>query len=435
MGGSDTIFALSSGPIPAGVAIVRISGPDARRALRDLTGSDPLPRIAALQTIRDRAGDPIDRAIVLFFPGPKSFTGEDVVEFQLHGSRAVVAKLFTELSQIGGLRHAEAGEFTQRAFVNGRLDLVEAEGLADLIEAETELQRRLALASAGGSVSRGYDSWRDRILHARAMIEAELDFSDEGDVPGSVSEAVLADIRALSEEIERHVAGYRRSEIIRDGFRVVIVGAPNAGKSSLLNALAARDAAIVTAEPGTTRDVIEVPLILGGTKVILADTAGLREPAGTVEAIGIDRSRGAANSADMVLLLEAPDAPFTEELGVDGEILRVANKLDLGYLDGSNVDFQVSALTGEGVGALLDAVGAAACAKVGSSSVLPFKLRHVELLRSCGHALEHALREELPLELRAEELRAAGNDLGRITGKIDAEEVLGAIFSRFCIGK
>lgn len=437
MTGTATIFALSSGRLPAGVAIVRVSGPAARQVLEDVSGSVPVPRSATLRTIRDPLGDAIDRGIVLFFPAPNSFTGEDLGELQLHGGPAVVSKLLSALSEMEGLRHAESGEFTQRAFLNGRLDLVEAEALADLIEAETESQRRLALAAAGGSASRTYDGWRERILHARAMIEAELDFSDEGDVPGSVSEVVWADIRSLRAEIESHVAGYRRAEIIRDGFRVAIVGAPNAGKSSLLNALASRDAAIVADEPGTTRDVVEVPLNLGGMKVIVSDTAGLRAPTGAVEAIGIDRSRGVAKSSDMVLLLEAPDAPFREDLEVNGEVLRVWNKLDLGDPTiRSGSDLRVSALTGEGIETLLEFIGKAAVARTGSSAEpLPFKLRHVEMLRSCGHALERALREELPLELRAEELRIAGDDVGRITGKIDPEEVLGEIFSRFCIGK
>ena len=437
MTGTATIFALSSGRLPAGVAIVRVSGPAARRVVEDLSGSVPAPRRAALRTVHDRLGEMIDEGIVLFFPGPNSFTGEDVGEFQLHGGRAVVSKLLSALSEMEGLRHAEPGEFSQRAFLNGRLDLVEAEALADLIEAETESQRRLALRAAGGSSSRTYDGWRERILHARAMIEAELDFSDEGDVPGSVSEVVWADIRSLLAEIESHVAGYRRAEIIRDGFRVAIVGAPNAGKSSLLNALASRDAAIVADEPGTTRDVVEVPLDLGGMKVIVSDTAGLRAPTGAVEAIGIDRSRGVAKSSDIVLLLEAPDAPFCENLEVNGEVLRVWNKLDLGDPTiRSGSDLRVSALTGEGIETLLEFIGKAAVARTGSSAEpLPFKLRHVEMLRSCGLALEGALREELPLELRAEELRIAGDDVGRITGKIDPEEVLGEIFSRFCIGK
>jgi tRNA modification GTPase len=419
------------------VATVRVSGPGAGNAVEDLTGSDPMPRTAVLLDITDRSGEKIDTGIVLFFRGPNSFTGEDVAEFQVHGGRAVVAKLLETLSEFEGLRQAEAGEFTQRAFLNGRLDLVEAEALADLIEAETESQRRLALAAASGSASRTYENWRERILHARAMMEAELDFSDEGDVPGSASNAVWMDVRSLLSDIERHLASYHRAEIIRDGFRVAIVGAPNAGKSSLLNALAARDAAIVTDEPGTTRDVVEVPLILRGTKVIVSDTAGLRAPAGAIEAIGINRSRGAAKSADMVVLLEARDAPFDEDLEVRGEILRVENKSDLGgHEAASGTGLRVSALTGEGIGALLDLIGDAARARAGSASdPLPFKLRHIELLRSCGRALSRALQADLALELRAEELRIAGDDIGRITGKIGPEQVLGEIFSRFCIGK
>ncbi|TGV76435.1 tRNA uridine-5-carboxymethylaminomethyl(34) synthesis GTPase MnmE, partial [Mesorhizobium sp. M00.F.Ca.ET.149.01.1.1] len=285
MASKDSIVALSSGRLPAGIAVIRISGPKTRFVVETIAG--PIKaRFTTLRTLKAADGSTIDHGLVLFFPGPGSFTGEDVAEFQVHGSRAVAAKMLETITGIEGVRHAEPGEFTKRAFLNGRLDLVETEALADLVNAETEAQRRFALSNAEGAQSELYSSWRRRLIHARAMIEAEIDFADEEEVPGSVSDAVWSDVTAMIDDVGRHIEGFKAAEIIRDGFEVVILGAPNAGKSSLFNALARREAAIVTDEPGTTRDLLEVAMDLNGLKVRIVDTAGLRDAAGKVESIG-----------------------------------------------------------------------------------------------------------------------------------------------------
>lgn len=438
---ADTIFALSSGRPPAGVAVIRLSGPRSRQVLEAIAGDVPPDRQAVLRAFRDATGGVIDRGLALFFAGPASFTGEDCAELHLHGGRAVIDGMLGMLASIRGLRPAEAGEFTRRAFLNGKMDLVEAEALADLIAAETEAQRRFAVASAGGAQSVQYAGWRKRILHARAMIEAELDFADEADVPGSVSGQVWADVAALTGEIEDHVAGFHRAEIIREGFSVVIAGAPNAGKSSLLNALARRDVAIVTDEPGTTRDLVHVALDLDGVKVNVTDTAGLREVAGKVEAIGIERALASMRAADLVVQLEDLSAPVAVTLPeTAGEVLRVGSKADL--LDPRSADradafdLQISAVSGAGMVELVGIIAAKAKEAVGDADTLiPARARHVALLRKAGAYLGDSLAEGSALELRAEALRLAGETFGRIAGTVDVEEVLGVIFSEFCIGK
>lgn len=432
---SSTIFALSSGSVPSGVAVVRLSGPMVRFALETMLGFVPEPRVARLASIKGSSGETLDRGLTLFFAAPASFTGEDIAELHLHGGRAVVAAVMDRLSGLG-LHPAEAGEFTRRAFVNGKLDLTEAEALGDLIDAETESQRRLALTNADGAQRRLYDGWRERILHARAMIEAELDFSDEGDVPGSVASAIWADMAALEREVGAHLDRLHDGEIVRDGYKVVLAGAPNVGKSSLLNRLAGREAAIVTAEPGTTRDVIEVALDLGGVKVRLFDTAGLRNDAGFVERIGIERARLAAEDADLVVLLGDPaskeDAGFT----LRGETLKVRSKADL-ISEVPGEEMRISSVTGEGIDDLLRIVRekAAARARNALDSVVPTRLRHADALKELAAGLREGADARLEPELRAEGLRRAGDALGRITGSIHTEEVLGVIFSRFCIGK
>ncbi len=342
-----------------------------------------------------------------------------------------------------GVRHAEPGEFTRRAFLNGKIDLVETEALADLVNAETEAQRRFAIQNAEGAQSELYLGWRRRLIHARAMIEAEIDFADEDDVPGSVSDTVWSDVRLMIGEIDRHIAGFRSAEIIRDGFEVVILGAPNAGKSSLFNALARRDAAIVTDEPGTTRDLLEVTLDLGGLRVRLTDTAGLRDAPGKVEAIGIEKARAKADRADLLLLLEDILAP--RDIGpvpAAAPLLRVGTKLDL--LDeqavgevSSRYDLVISVLNGTGVEALLAEIGQRAADAAGDvGDVLPSRLRHVELLSDANRHLLRAIDGHATgQELRAEELRLAADRLGRIVGAIDVEDMLDVIFGQFCIGK
>jgi tRNA modification GTPase len=436
----DTIYALSSGSLPSGVAIIRISGPATRRVVESVAGALPQPREAKLATIRDKTGGDIDRGLVLFFPGPASFTGEDCAELHLHGGRAVVAAALEALSAFDGRRAAEAGEFTKHAFLNGKIDLTGAEALSDLIAADTEAQRRFALANSSDAHRRIYETWRGRLIHARAMIEAELDFADEADVPGSVSSIVWSDMRALHEEITRHSAGYRDAEIIRSGFKIVILGAPNAGKSSLLNALARRDVAIVTEEPGTTRDVLEVAMDIGGMKVLLADTAGIREAAGRVEQIGIERTLMRAEEADLVLLLEDVAAPQpVTYVPLDRPVLRIGNKSDLlpRHEAESIYDCLISARTGEGLDGLLQVVKDLMSDHIlPSGEVLPFRERHVALLNEAAEALDRAINSDAEgLELRAEWLRIASDALGRIHGAIDVEDLLDTIFSTFCIGK
>ena len=434
----DTIFALSSGALPSGVAIIRISGSATREVLQQMTSGVPKARHAVLSNIKGQDGAVLDRGLCLFFPGPASFTGEDCAELHLHGGRAVVAAVLDQLAGFPRLRMADAGEFTKRAFLNGKMDLTGAEALSDLIAAETEAQRRFALANSSETHRRLYGSWRRRLIHARAMIEAELDFADESDVAGSVAEAVWQDISNLSREISDHASSYKSAEIIRDGFQVVILGAPNAGKSSLLNALAKRDVAIVTDEPGTTRDILEVSLDIAGMKIVLADTAGIREAGGRVEALGIERSIARAREADLILLLEDVTNPSPVQGLPERPILRLGNKADLASGTKTlNYDCLISAKTGQGLDELLELIQRASAGYLDrASDVLPFRARHVALLNEAVYALQAAAQaEEQGLELSAESLRAASDALGRITGEIDVEDLLDTIFSTFCIGK
>lgn len=435
---SDTIYALSSGNLPAGVAVVRISGPKAFDLARLLIGEIPSPRYAALRPIRRRNGQIIDTGLVLAFPSPNSFTGEDSLELQVHGSKAVVAALFDELSSEPGCRLAEAGEFSRRAFENGKLDLVEIEGLADLVVAETEMQRRLAVEHTNGHLSALYESWREKLVRARALIEAELDFADEEDIPGGVSAQIWPELSDLEAEITSHLAGQGRGEIVRDGFKVVIAGPPNAGKSSLLNALAEREVAIVTEVAGTTRDIVHCDLNLGGYFVRLYDTAGIRETEDVVEREGIRRAMALKETADLVLLLNEGDQPlmFTNIESVP--VRYVATKIDKRHdlRIGEPYDIGISTKTGVGLDALRDLLVDEIEKKGGGGFVVPSRRRHAEHLRRCADALATSLENrDLPLEVRAEFLREASDELGRLTGRIDSETLLGAIFSEFCVGK
>ncbi len=434
----ETIFALSSGAPPAGVAVIRISGPGVRFGLETILGGVPPARQATLRTLADSNGAAIDRGLVLFFPGPASFTGEDVAELQLHGGRAVIAAALDRLAALPGFRPADAGEFTRRAFSNGKHDLTEVEGLADLIAAETEVQRRQALAVAGGGLSRLLDGWRDRLLQARAMIEAELDFSDEEDVPDAVGSAAFSGVDRIVGEMESLLATSGFAERVRDGFEVVLVGAPNVGKSSLLNALAQREAAIVTAEPGTTRDLIEVHLDIGGHPVTLIDTAGLRETANLVEQEGIARGRRRGAAADLVLLLDdggVPKPPAPE----GRDVLTVRTKLDLigpdatgGAAPSSCV--AVSAVTGAGLDVLRSEIARKLGLGLPRPSVLLTRERQRAGMAQALDALRAAMAAAVP-EVAAEQLRSAAESLGRVTGRTDVEDLLGVIFSSFCIGK
>ena len=434
---SETIFALSSGRGPAGVAVVRVSGNRAGAAVSQLTGQPlPAPRVAALRALRDpETGETIDQSLILWFPAPASFTGEDVAEFHVHGGPAVVSGVLTALGRQEGLRPAEPGEFTRRAFLAGKMDLTQVEGLADLINAETEAQRRQALRQMQGVLTDLYEGWRTRLIRALAYVEADIDFSDEDDVPEHVSAQVRGSIESLSAEISQHLADGSRGERLRDGLSVAIIGKPNAGKSSLLNALAKRDVAIVSNIAGTTRDIIEVHLNLGGYPVTLIDTAGLRETDDPVEAIGVARARARAEAADLRLHL----TPFGEEPALaDENTLAVVTKVDLvdgactGVQDGR---FHISVMSGAGLGDLVAHLADwAGKALSGGESVLLTRERHRHALENCRAHLQAALVQP-DLVLMAEDMRLAARALGRITGRVDVEDLLDVIFRDFCIGK
>jgi len=434
----DTIYALSSGAAPSGVAVIRISGGDARIALEAMCGGLPEPRTANLRRIRDQDGNVIDKGIVIVFPSPNSFTGEDCAELQLHGGRAVVNAVLTRLAHLG-LRTAEAGEFSRRAFENGKMDLVEIEGLADLIAAETEMQRRLAIEQSDGRLSALYQGWMRQLTRARALIEAALDFPDEDDIPGDVSDSVWEQVSGLADDIRDHLVQQKSAEIIRDGFKVVIAGRPNAGKSSLLNALARRDAAIVTALPGTTRDIISVDMNIGGFLVTLTDTAGLRETADIIEAEGIRRTHRSLRQADLVLLLrDIHDTGPDEEIDVQAAIERAVTKVDLaGDVPAVSAATAISTLTGEGIDSLTKRILTHvehATSMPGGATVV--RERQAALLREALEILEKSVGDHaLDVEVRSEYLRQAAHILGKLTGFVDVEELLGVIFSEFCIGK
>ncbi len=439
---SETIFALSSGPPPSGVAVIRISGREARSSLQSLVGTLPQPRRATLAVIGTGA-DAIDRGLVLFFPAPESFTGEDVAELHVHGGRAVIAAILSRLSELPGLRPAEPGEFTRRAFVNRKLDLTEAEGLSDLVAAETEAQRRQAVRVAFGGLRQQAEEWRQRLVRARAWVEAELDFADEADVPDRAAARGMEDVTGIAREIRSLLDDQHRGERIRDGVEIVVMGPPNAGKSSLINALARRDVAIVTPEPGTTRDLVEVRLDLAGFPVTLIDTAGLRETDGLIEREGIRRARARAAEADLILWLadlESPDGSAPVVSGVP--VLRIGTKRDLvrdyaGPIGpGGRFDLSISVKDGTGLDGLLDHLRQFVLKELQPrESDLIVRARQRTALSACAEALEAAMTASHPTEIRAEELRRAGDALGRLAGRIDVEDVLDAVFREFCIGK
>ncbi|PSJ42240.1 tRNA uridine-5-carboxymethylaminomethyl(34) synthesis GTPase MnmE [Allosphingosinicella deserti] len=425
---ADTIFALSSGAPPAAIAIVRISGPRADAALAELAGSLPPPRHAQLATLR-RAGEVLDRAVVIRFPGPGSVTGEDLVELHLHGGRAIVAVVLEALAELDGFRPAVAGEFTRRAFDNGRVDLPEAEGLADLLSAETQSQRRAAQALAGGALSRQIEIWQQTLLGLSARLEASLDFSDEGEVGDDLPPRWIEEVAAFAAELDAYLA--RPSvERLRDGVRVVIAGPPNAGKSSLLNWLVGRQAAIVAAIAGTTRDLVEAPTSIAGTPFLLVDTAGLRESDDEVEAIGVGRALDSIAAADVVLWLgAAEDCPHPERAII------VQSKIDLGLGEPSpRAAIGVSAETGEGMSALIDLlISRARCLLPGNGEVALNERHRSELVRVRAQ-LQEVIGTADHL-IAAESLRQARVALDAITGRSGVENMLDALFGRFCIGK
>jgi tRNA modification GTPase len=444
----ETIFALASGKGRAGIAVIRISGPAAAHTLGQLSAEKlPKPRCARLISLSaPGSGELLDKAIVLWFPGPDSFTGEDVVELHAHGGPAVLKELYGALGALPGVRPAEAGEFSRRAFENGKLDLTMAEGLNDLIWAETVAQKRLAQRQLEGALSEKYEDWRGRLLRLLAHAEAAIDFSDE-DLPEGFEKAITPELVALKEEINRHLEDRRIGERIRSGFRIVILGAPNVGKSSLLNALAKEEAAIVSAEAGTTRDVIELRIDLGGYAASLADTAGLRESENFIEQEGVRRALDRAREADLKLLLvdaqawpEIPDDIQTE-IGDNSWLL--VNKCDLGEVDlgksplGGLRTFGVSAKTGDGLHQVLSALEAEVVERLGGLEAMPLtRLRHRQALEETTKALERVLMADHgDPGLIAEDIRLAARALGRVTGRIDVEDVLNVVFADFCIGK
>lgn len=442
MSGGDTIFALASGAGRAAIAVLRISGPETRGVLATLAGGVPAPRMASLRRLRDpRDGDLLDEALVLWFPGPRSFTGEDSAELHLHGGRAVVAGVAEALVATGA-RPAEPGEFTRRAFVNGRLDLTAAEGIADLIEAETAAQRRQALRQAGGALGRTYAGWAERLARLLARQEAFIEFEEE-DLPEDLDAQVATEAAALRAEIAAHLAAGTRSERLREGLCFAILGAPNVGKSSLLNALAGREAAIVSARAGTTRDVVEVMLDLGGVPVTLADTAGLRESADEIEAEGIRRALRRAEEAELVVAVfaadAAPDAATLDLLARAGSTaLVVVNKCDLAAPPATiagRAPVGVAARTGAGLDALRARLAEAAEERAGLTAAAGLtRPRHRAALEEGLRWLDALPEAPLP-ELRAEALRAAWQALGRITGRVGVEAILDLVFGEFCIGK
>lgn len=440
----ETIFAPASGGGRAGIAVIRVSGPQASAALSRLTGRrTPTARRASRARLFARDGEQIDEGLALWFPAPASFTGEDVAELHVHGGRAVVGGVLEALACCEGLRPAEPGEFTRRAFEHGKLDLTAAEALADLVNAETVGQRRQALRQLQGELGAVYDSWRDRLIRAVAHLEATIDFSDE-DLPGDIEEKIRGQIVMLSEEIERHLEDGHRGERLRDGIHFAIVGPPNAGKSSLLNVIAGREAAIVSGRPGTTRDVVEVALDLGGYPVVIADTAGLRDAAEEVEKEGVRRARMRAEDADITLaVFDGAVWPTVDELTtalLNRKAIAVVNKSDLGQLS-SPIDvggfsaLAVSALTGEGIDAMVTSIveGVAAHFHLQGMPALT-RVRHRTALEECRQSL-HRAATAAGAELVAEDLRLAARALGRITGRVDVEEILDVIFQDFCIGK
>jgi tRNA modification GTPase len=460
----STIFALSSGRPPAAIAVVRISGPRAGAALKALIGRIPEPRKAALARVRDPVhgsvlgpahGEVIDEALVLWFPGPHSETGEDVAELQLHGGHAVVAAVLDALGRLEGCRLAEAGEFTRRGFENGKLDLTEVEGLADLIAAETPAQRRMAFRQLKGLIGNRAEAWRRRLIEALALVEARIDFSDEADVPEELVKPALYAAQQLRSEIAASLADGGRGERLRDGLVVAIAGPPNAGKSTLLNRLARREAAIVSPHAGTTRDVIEVHLDLGGFPVTLLDTAGIRESAEPIEQEGMRRATERAAAADLVLWVVDVSAnggvgtPERPSNLAGTSVWLVENKIDVmqaksqissvySRKNGFEFILSISAISGMNVDQLISELTNFASQFFGSTeSVLVTRERHRRALGETVSCLDRALALGASgnEELIAEELRSAATTLGRLTGRVDVEDILDVIFRDFCIGK
>ncbi len=441
----QTIFALSSGRLPSAIAIVRVSGSQAGAVLTRLAGKTPAPRSATRVLLRDASSQPIDDAVVLWFPGPASATGEDVAEFHVHGGRAVLASVFAVLSVIENVRPAEPGEFTRRAFENGKLDLTEAEGLDDLIHADTDRQRRQALRQLRGLLGDKARDWREQIIKASALIEAGIDFSDEGDVPAELIAPALAKIKTLLGEIQGVLDAGGRSERLRDGLVVAITGPPNVGKSTLMNQLARREVAIVSPHAGTTRDLIEVQLDLDGYPVTVIDTAGIRETDDPVEQEGVRRARARAAEADLVLWLADAEENKMEHESC-ASVWLVHNKIDLGAIGIGAIalgrlagvrEFRISARRGDGVADLVGAmIGFAQDYFGANEGGLISRERQRTLLQETAESLQRSIDTiDRGEEFAAEDLRRAAYSLGRLLGRVDVEDILDVIFRDFCIGK
>lgn len=425
-GERDTIFALSSGSPPAAIAVVRISGPQAQRALMQLGDKLPPPRLATLMALKDRNGDLLDRALVLRFPGPATVTGEDLVELHLHGGRATVAAVLAALEDIELLRPAMPGEFTRRAFLNGKIDLAEAEGLADLLTAETETQRRTALLLSEGALGRRIADWRDRILAISAAIEAELDFDDEVDVADqSIDWRDMA--VGLAEEITE-LLSRPSGDRLRDGLHVVVAGPPNAGKSTLINALAGRDAAIVSPLAGTTRDLIEVPITLNGIAYVFTDTAGLRDAENVIEEIGIARANQRIDAADILLWLGDGDAPRDDAILIHAQ----ADRADRDPVPHGRLP--IAALSGVGLRELVEELSRVSLSLIPADGEVALNARHRRLVCDALDAIRRACVEHDPI-LAAEDMRQARAALDAVDGHAAVEDMLDTLFGRFCIGK
>ncbi|MDB5629249.1 MAG: tRNA modification GTPase trmE [Tardiphaga sp.] len=444
----QTIFALSSGRPPTAIAVVRVSGSHAGTVLRQLAGRLPAARVATRVALHNAAREVIDDAIILWFPGPASATGEDVAELHVHGSRAVLAALIATLERIDGLRAAEPGEFTRRAFEHGKIDLTEAEALDDLIHADTERQRRQAMRQLNGLLGDRARDWRRQIIEASALVEASIDFADEGDVPSDLVGPALERVGALLSEIEGVLAVQGRGERLRDGLVIAIVGPPNVGKSTLMNQLARREIAIVSPRAGTTRDIIELHLDLDGYPVTVIDTAGIRESDDPVEQEGVRRARARAADADLRLWLVDAQARSLDD-GLEDWMAQgqagfwvIRNKVD----DLTSVPERmlpdrgwpchwISASSGAGIPELTAALVRFAGTFFADETSVITRARHRTLLHQAAGNLRAAVSSPADVEIVAEHLRAATHDLGRLVGRVDVEDVLGSIFSTFCVGK